>query len=193
MVVENLFIRLAVSRWGKWQHWYSCGQLWGWSQPKSRCRMQLKNINRNPFKQSAFQDYEDSKVTTNLQKGRQEKNETNANGKKNKASQTAPPERVPFFGRLLQTDASFESAWTSMGEFWECGVSASRKKTEGSEAVSQRRTFNRQPRWKVRCCATSSRRISRRIICYIYTVWILPKHWFTVDKGEYRIDFHKIE
>ena len=119
-MVENLSIRLAISRWGKWQRWY-----W-WSQPctfpaKSRCRMHLKNINinRNPFKQVAFQwDCEDSKVTTNLQKVRQEKKTKHMLMGKKKKNQSLPncaARKVPFFfGRLLQTGPPPDwSAWTS--------------------------------------------------------------------------------
>lgn len=138
-------IRLAIS-------WGASGSIGipvvncGGDPAKSRCRMHLKNIHKNPFKQVAFQDCEDSKVTTNLQKVRQEKKRNACEWEKK--WKTKPPKLRRqkgsfFFGRLLQTGPPPDwSAWTSMGEFLECGVSASRKKTDGSEAGSQRRTLN---------------------------------------------------
>lgn len=179
-------IRLAIS-------WGASGSIGipvvncGGDPAKSRCRMHLKNIHKNPFKQVAFQDCEDSKVTTNLQKVRQEKKTKRMRmGKKmkNKASQTAPPERFLFF-RTLVTNRSASGLIRMDLDGWVFGMrslSKSKKNRWKRGWKPKANVKSRRPRWKVRCCATSSRRISRRIIYYIYTVWILPKHLFTVDK-----------
>ena len=115
------------------------------------CKIPLSDASQKyqqkSYQQVAFQDCEDSKVTTNLQKVRQEKNETHANRKnkkkkKNKASQTAPPERVPFFGRLLQTGPPPLIRMDLSVSFGNADSQQVEKKTDGSEAGSQRRTLN---------------------------------------------------